>query len=174
MVHTQLPVEWGVEMNTNGGRGTHLNKYIPFFFHLLAHRMFYTRHTTQKYLISNSWTTCECGSLKVASNLHQQLSMGLCHGQGFHLIAFPPSHSPQYHNGLAPSTWHKCFSCLMLRWDSWSTNEDSQYLRPQFPASKTLSQSKLWHRAVKDPCADNNSVPHYQLLSSHISTKRSQ
>ena len=42
--------------------------------------------------------------------------------------------------------------------------EGCRCLRPQLPASKTLSQSRLRHRAIQDPCADISSVPRWWLL----------
>ena len=109
----------------------------------------------------------ECKSLPVASNLQSGQSLvGLCHGQGSPLLAGPLSHSPLCHNGLAPNrNRHGCLCRSMPRGDSWSGKwEGCQYTPPQLPASKTLSQSKLRHRAVQDPCADNSSVPRWLLL----------
>ena len=95
-----------------------------------------------------------------------QSLVGLCHSQGSPLLAGPLSHSPLCHTGLAPSrSGHKCLCHSMSRGDSWSGKwEVCQYLRLQLPASKTLSQSRLRHRAVQDPCADNSSVPMWLLL----------
>ena len=64
------------------------------------------------------------------------------------LLAGPLSHSPQYHNGLATSiSGYECFCRSMPRGDSWFGKwEGCQYLRPQSPASKTSSQSRLWPR----------------------------
>ena len=109
----------------------------------------------------------EWKSWPVASNLQSGRSLvGLCHGQGSPLLAGPLSHSPLCHNGLAPSrSGHKCLCRSMPRGDSWYGKwEGCQYLRLQLPASKTLSQSRLRHRAVQDPCADNSSVPMWSLL----------
>ena len=103
----------------------------------------------------------------MASNLPSGQSLvGLCHGQGSPLPASPLSHSPLCHNGLAPSrSGTKCPCRPMPRGDSWSGKwEGCEYLRLQLPASKTLSQSRLRHRAVQDPCADNSSVPMWLLL----------
>ena len=102
----------------------------------------------------------------VTNLLSGQSLVGLCHGQGSPLLAAPPSHSPLCHNGLAPSRiGHKCLCCSMPRGDPWSGKwEGCQYLRLQLPASKTLSQSRLRHHAVQDPCADNSSVPMRLLL----------
>ena len=103
----------------------------------------------------------------MASNLQSGQSLvGLCHGQGSPLPAGPLSHSPICHNGLAPKrSGHGCLCHSMRRGDSWSGKwEGCQYLHPQLPASKTLSQSRLQHRAVQDPCADNSSVPMWLLL----------
>ena len=82
------------------------------------------------------------------------------------LLAGLLSHSPQCHNGLAPSrSGHERLCRSMPRGDSWSGKwEGCRYLRPQLPASKTLSQSRLRHRAVQDPCADSSSVPRWWLL----------
>ena len=92
--------------------------------------------------------------------------MGLCHGQGSPLLPGVLSHSPQCHNGLAPSrSGHACLCRSMPTGDSWSGKwEGCRCLHPQLPASKTLSQSRLWHRAVQGPCADSSSVPRWWLL----------
>ena len=81
----------------------------------------------------------------MASNRHsEQLSVGLCHGQGSALLAGPLSHYPQCHNGLAPSRrGHECLCrSMMPRGDSQSGKwECFLYLHPQLPANKTLSQT---------------------------------
>ena len=75
--------------------------------------------------------------------------MNSCHGQCTPLLAGPLSRYPQYHNGLAPSkSGHGCLCRSVLRGGSWYFREGFQYLRSQSPASKTLSQSRLQHRAV--------------------------
>ena len=104
----------------------------------------------------------------MASNLYSELSsVGQCHGQGSPLLAGPLSHSPECHYGLAPSrSGHECLCRSMPRGDPQSGKwEGCQYLRPQLPANKTLSQSMLWHRAVQDQCADNSSLSRWWLLS---------
>ena len=105
-------------------------------------------------------------NIRVSNLQSEQSPEGLCHGQVSPLLAGLLSHSPQCHNGLAPSSsWHKCLCRSMPRGDSWSGKwEGCRYLCPKLPASKTLSQSRLWHRAVQDPCADTSSVPRWWLL----------
>ena len=92
------------------------------------------------------WTSPCIKYLPVTSNLRsEQLPMGLCHGQRSPLLAGLLHHSPQCHNGLAPSrSGHECLCRSMPRGDSWSGKLGGcRYLRPQLPASKTLSQSRL-------------------------------
>ena len=103
-----------------------------------------------------------CRNLLVVSNLHsEQLSAGLCHGQGPPSLAGPLSHYPQCHNGLAPSrSGHMCLCHSEPRERSWYDKwEGFPYLRPQLPASKTLTPSRKQHRAIQDPCAYNSPVP---------------
>ena len=103
-----------------------------------------------------------CKSLLMVSNLHsEQLSAGLCRAHRSLLLAGPPPHYPQCHNGLAPSrSEHMCLCRSVPRGGSWCDKwEDFPYLRPQSPASKTLIPSRIQHRAVQGPCAYNSPVP---------------
>ena len=73
----------------------------------------------------------------MVSNLHsEQLSAGLCHGQGSVLLAGPLAHYPQCHNGLAPSrSEHMCLCRSVPREGSWYDKwEGFLCLRPQSPA----------------------------------------
>ena len=73
----------------------------------------------------------------MVSNLHsEQLSAGLCCGQGSLLLAGPPPHYPQCHNGLASSrSKHMCFCLSVPTGGSWYDKwECFLYLRPQWPA----------------------------------------
>ena len=96
------------------------------------------------------------------TNLHsKQLWAGLCHGRGFIFLAGPLTHFPQCHNGLAPCrSGRMCFCRSMPRGGSWYDKwEGFMYLRLQSPASKTSSPSRIQHRALQDPYADNSPVP---------------
>ena len=95
-----------------------------------------------------------CRSLLVVSSLHnEQLSAGLCHGQGSLLLAGPLSPYPQCHNSLAPSrSGHMCLCRSIPRGDSWyDKREGFPYLHPQSPANKTMSLSKIGNCALQDP-----------------------
>ena len=94
------------------------------------------------------WTSCR--SLLVVSNLQWTVVKGPQVGQGPPLLAGPLFHYPQSHNGLAPSrSGHMCLCCSEPRKLSWYDKWDGfPYLRPQLPASKTLSQSRIQHRAL--------------------------
>ena len=108
------------------------------------------------------WTSCLIKSLLMVSNLHsEQLSAGLCHVQGSLSLAGPLPHYPQCHNGLAPSrSEHVCLCRSVPRGGSWYDKwEGFPYLRPRSPASKTLSPSRIQHRAVQGPCVCNSPVP---------------
>ena len=97
-----------------------------------------------------------------ASNLHsEQLPVGLCHGQGAPLLTGSLSRYPRCRNGLAPNrSGHGCLCRSVPRGASWYGRWDGfHYLRPQSPANKTLSQGRLQHRALQDPCTNNSPVP---------------
>ena len=73
----------------------------------------------------------------MVSNLHsEQLSAGLCLGQGSLLLAGPLSRYPQCHNGLAPSrSEHMCLCRSVPRGGSWYDKwEGFLYLCPLSPA----------------------------------------
>ena len=113
------------------------------------------------------WPPVECRGLPTASNQHsKQLPVVQCHGKGSPLLAGPLSHSPQWNNDLATSRSGHGYLCRSVpRGYSWSVKwEGFEYLRPQLPASKTLRQSKLWHRAIQDPCDDIVQWVYYDIV----------
>ena len=111
------------------------------------------------------WISCWIEELTSGFNLHgEQLCAGLCHDQGFLLLAGPLSHYHQYQNGIAPSrSGHKSICHSMPRGDSWYVKwDDFQYLRTQLPPSKISSQSKLQHHIVL------YKVRNFSILASQI------
>ena len=100
-----------------------------------------------------------------ASDLYSEhLPMGQCPGQGFILLAGLKVLFPQCHNGsVFTRIEHMCLYRSILRGSWCSKWEDSQYLRPQLPASRTVSQNRTLHHVILDPCANNNPVPKWWL-----------